>query len=258
MTKEEIIATVRGNNHVVVWLTEQFAYLHIPFNDISVLWDKPEAAIKLVKKTVSELGFSVDDILFVEGVNSIAALNPQWDGSDTFVCEDPSCKVAHSVDQMLADRLLHRAFPEAKWYQLGWQASEAGDYEKAVGAFHEVVRLKPGLAQAWYSLGSAYGHLGQHDQAVTACQEAVRLKPDWAEAWYNLGRRYSDLGQHDQAVRAYQEAIRLKPDLVEAWNNLGVACARQGNRAKVMQAYEKLKTLDPNMADKFFQKFVLP
>jgi len=251
VTKEEIIAAVRGNNRVVVWLTEQASYIHIPFNDISVWWGGPEEAIKQAEKALAALGLSVDDILFVEGVNGIAALDAKWDGSNTFVCEDPSCKVVHSVDQMLADRLFQKAFPGAKWYQLG-------DYEKAAKAFHEVVRLNPSYVHAWYNLGTAYEGLRQYGQAARAFQEAIRLKPDLAAAWGHLGNAYRGLGQFDQAVEAFQQTVRLKPDDAEAWCNLGAAYDLQGNRAKVMQVYGKLKSLDRGMADEFFQRVVLP
>ena len=115
-------------------------------------------------------------------------------------------------------------FSALAWFQVGLQAYEAGEYEEALKAFHE----------------------------------SVRLKPDDASVWYNLGHTYDDLDQYGQAIKAYQEAIRLKPDDVVDWYNLGVAYSLQGNRSKVMQVYETLKTLDRNQADEFFQKIVLP
>jgi Flp pilus assembly protein TadD len=123
---------------------------------------------------------------------------------------------------LLADKLFQTAPAEVKCYEVGLQACEAGDYEEAVRAFHEVVRLEPEFA---------------------------------ADAWERLGFAYHKLRQYDQAVMAYCEAIRLKPDFRTAWYNIGVAYAVEGNHIEVMQAYEKLKTLD-SMADEFFRKCV--
>jgi len=178
------------------------------------------------------------------------------------------------------------------WNSLGNALDELGQYQEAVQAYREAVRLKPDYALAWnnlgvaygrlgrnqeglqayreairlepeeglfsFNLGNAYARLGQYQEAIQAYREAIRLKPDLAEAWYSLGVACGDRGQYEQAVQAYREAIRLKPDYASAWNNLGVTYALQGKRSKVMEVYQQLKTLDPDMADKFFQKVVLP
>jgi Flp pilus assembly protein TadD len=114
---------------------------------------------------------------------------------------------------------------EIKCYELGLQACEAGDYEGAVRAFNEVVRLKPNFAaNAWERLGFAYHKLRHCDRAVIAYREAIQLKPDFGTAWYNLGA-------------------------IHAW---------QGRHSEAMQVYEKLKTLDEAMAQEFLRKCVAP
>src|SRR3989442_8772370 len=73
------------------------------------------------------------------------------------------------------------AFSALAWVHLGYQADEAGDYEKAVKAYQEAIRLKP-VAAVWWSLGITYVHLKQHNQSVKACHEAIRLQPNDAAA----------------------------------------------------------------------------
>jgi tetratricopeptide (TPR) repeat protein len=221
VTKEEIIAAVRGNCQVVIWLTDKASYIHIPFSDLLTWWGRPEEAIERAKKQVIALGFPYDEILFVEGATGIAALDPKWDGSDTFLCETSNCTIQHSVDQLFADRLFQKFPPEVKLYELGLKSCEVGDYEGAVRAFQEVVGLKPEFS---------------------------------ANAWERLGFAYYKLRRLDQAVEAYSEAIRLKPEFKTAWYNFGVAYAAQGNRAKVMETYNNLQTLDKSVADEFFRK----
>ena len=180
------------------------------------------------------------------------------------------------------------------WFQLGVKMMEAAEYEKAVRAYREVLRLKPGESAAWSNLGAAHNELQQYDKALAACQEAIRLKPDLAEAWsilgnayvglhevdkaipayreairlkpddastfawYNLGVAYLHLHQYEKATAADQEAIRLKPDDADAWYILGITYKVQDDRSRVMMVYEKLKTLDKDEADKFFREIVLP
>ena len=77
--------------------------------------------------------------------------------------------------------------------------------------FHGQSYRGPGAANS-AELGTFYGSLGQYEKAISALQEAIRLKPDDADPWVNLGTFYSSLGQYDEEVSALQEAIRLKPE----------------------------------------------
>ncbi len=144
------------------------------------------------------------------------------------------------------------------WYNLGITYENLGKSQQALEAFKEAIRLKPDYAYAWNNLGIAYGQLEQWQQSLEAYKEAIRLKPDDARSWYAFGYTFLKLGQTQQAVSAYKEAVRLKPDDAKYWYGLGFAYAEQGNREKVMEVYQRLKALDSDMAQKFFNKFVLP
>jgi serine/threonine protein kinase/Flp pilus assembly protein TadD len=95
------------------------------------------------------------------------------------------------------------------------------DYDGAIAAFREALRLNKGNADAHRNLGNAFMHKGQLDEAIAEYRETVRLKEDNAEARCGLGLALRRKGQLDEAVDQYREAIRLKPDLVDAHNNLG-------------------------------------
>src|SRR3989449_9719051 len=73
------------------------------------------------------------------------------------------------------------AFQALQWFQLGYAAYDVGEYEKAVRAYLESIRLNPDDAVAWYNLGLTYWNLGQYDQAIGVYREAIRLKPDYAD-----------------------------------------------------------------------------
>ncbi|MGH9440374.1 MAG: trypsin-like peptidase domain-containing protein, partial [Terriglobia bacterium] len=147
---------------------------------------------------------------------------------------------------------------EEAWYNLGRDRYALGKYGKAIGAEQEAVRLKSDDEAAWVYLGSAYDFLRQYDKAMNAEQEAIRLKPDDAGAWANLGSVYDDLWQDDKAMDAEQQAIRLEPEDATAWLVLGFAYSHLGQQSEVIKVYEKLKALDPKMADEFFKEAVLP
>ena len=134
------------------------------------------------------------------------------------------------------------------WFQFGVQMMDATEYQKAVDAFREVVRLTPGESEAWSNLGVAYARLKQDDKAVAALQEAIRLRPHDAIAWSNLGVAYGRLKQDDKAVAALQEAIRLRPDDAIAWCNLGLSYDRLHEYKKATTALQEAIRLKPDYA----------
>jgi len=54
--------------------------------------------------------------------------------------------------------------------------------------------------------------LGNYDEAIQAYDEAIKLDPEYATAWYNKGVTLSKQGYCDEAIQAYDEAIRLNPE----------------------------------------------
>jgi tetratricopeptide (TPR) repeat protein len=73
-------------------------------------------------------------------------------------------------------------------------------FSEAKQAYHEVLRLKPNLAQAWAHVGALYCEQGQLDKGVKAYQRAIRLRPGFLEAWHGLGRAAAAAG--DAALQA--------------------------------------------------------
>ncbi len=133
------------------------------------------------------------------------------------------------------------------WFVRGFEHDEKGEYDQAIQAWREAIRLKPDDAEAWHNLGVTYRNLQQHDQALQAYREAIRLKPDLAEAWNNLGNTYGKLQQNDQAIRALREAIRLQPDYALAWNNLGYTYHRLARYDQAIQACREAIRLKPDL-----------
>lgn len=103
-----------------------------------------------------------------------------------------------------------------EWYELGWHAYDAGDFEKAAKAFREVVLLRPDNYMAWLCLGSTDYLLKQYDDAIRTLKESIRLKPGEPLAWSYLGLAYTGLTEHERsmslnelAIGALRESLRL-------------------------------------------------
>ena len=54
---------------------------------------------------------------------------------------------------------------------------------------------------------------GEYDLAIKAFNEAIKLNPDYGEAFANRAQVYLKKSEHDRAARDYSEAIRIHPNL---------------------------------------------
>lgn len=104
-----------------------------------------------------------------------------------------------------------------------------GDYQSAMQNLESAIINEPNNAILYFSLGSVNDGMGNYDKAILAYQEALRLKPDYFDPAYNLGALYYNQGveknnsatnesEMAEAIHLFQYAkqyltiaIKLKP-----------------------------------------------
>jgi len=138
------------------------------------------------------------------------------------------------------------------WFSLGVAQAGLKQYDRAIRAYRESIRIRPEYADAWYSLSNAYFNLKQHAQGMHAYQEALRIQPESAEAWRNLGAAYSGLKQPDQGVHAYREPVRIQLESADAWYNLGNAYYDLQQYDQAVQAYRESLRIRPENANAWY------
>jgi tetratricopeptide (TPR) repeat protein len=131
---------------------------------------------------------------------------------------------------------------------------EQGDYEQAIAAFGEALRLDPDYACAYVNRGYAYAMHGKYARAIADFDEAIRLDPDYAYAYVNRGYAYAMQGEYARAIADYDEAIRLDPDYAYAYVNRGRAYAMQGDLARAIADYDEAIRLDPDFAGAYYNR----
>jgi tetratricopeptide (TPR) repeat protein len=103
----------------------------------------------------------------------------------------------------------------------------------------------------WFAQGVSFDNLNQYENAVEAYRQALRLQPEHADAWYNLGIAYINLKKYGFAALSFEEAVRIEPEKAGAWFNLGVAYYYQDKREKVREIYQVLRKLDLAVAEEY-------
>lgn len=99
---------------------------------------------------------------------------------------------------------------------------DAGQFEAALQAYHQLLRERPDLEQISVNAGNAQHRLQRYDRAVAETQRA--LPPTdaaiGAVTFYNLGNHLLALDQLESAYDAYRNALLLDPSDRDAKHNL--------------------------------------
>ena len=58
-------------------------------------------------------------------------------------------------------------------------------------------------AENWFNKGTALGILGNYDEAIMAFDEAIKLNPSFDDAWFNKGLTLDILRKYNESIAAY-------------------------------------------------------
>jgi tetratricopeptide (TPR) repeat protein len=128
------------------------------------------------------------------------------------------------------------------------QAEEAGEKQRAIGLYEEIMRREPGYAPAYINLGTIHFHLKQYDRAEQLYRQAAETDPGYVLAFFDLGNVLDELQRLDESIAAYRRAVALAPRYADAHYNLALACERKGERRPALrhwQAYVRLDSSGP-------------
>jgi eukaryotic-like serine/threonine-protein kinase len=99
-----------------------------------------------------------------------------------------------------------------------------GELDKAIETYELWAKTYPRSPEPYGNLGVDFTYLGQYDKAVAASLEDLRLNPGSAAAFTNLVGLYAALDRLNEAKAKYQEAVEHKVDNpVLHGNRYGVA-----------------------------------
>ena len=116
-----------------------------------------------------------------------------------------------------------------------------GELEKAIQTYETWAQTYPRNNEPYGNLGVDYTYLGQYESAVNASLEDLRLFPGSAPAYTNLVGLYTALNRPDEAKAKYQEAVAHKVinPLVRG-NRYGVAFY-EGDTAEMQRQVDATK-----------------
>jgi Flp pilus assembly protein TadD len=140
-------------------------------------------------------------------------------------------EVEKAKEQIDAYRQLSEAQSEraqaAGKAQMGDQAMEAGDPQKAAALYREAIESNPGEALLEYKLAMALDKSNDKTGELAALDRAIRLNPNLPEAQNQLGYLTIRGGDAAKAEDYFRAAVRASPSYAAAWINLAAAFASE-------------------------------
>jgi len=142
---------------------------------------------------------------------------------------------------------------------LGVALQTAGNLPEAISEYREALSLQANYVDAHLNLGHAQEKLGDLNGAIAEYREALHIKPDDADVHYHIGLAYYKLGNSDAAVSEYREAIRLKPGFALAHYGLGGVLYNRGEHEAGIEELRTAYSLAPDDPEirAFYEKLLL-
>lgn len=124
------------------------------------------------------------------------------------------------------------------------QAEEAGEKQRAIALYEEILGLDPVYAPAYINLGTIHFHLRQFDRAEELYRRATEVDPTYVLAFFDLGNVLDELRRLEESIAAYRRAVALSPRYADAHYNLALAYERRGERRPALRHWQAYIGLD--------------
>ena len=123
--------------------------------------------------------------------------------------------------------------------------SRNGEFDLALKAFDEAVRLAPKHVPLYLSRARTFMHMGEYDRAIADLDTAIRIHPDSLQAYTDRGSMRGLKGDVDGAIADYSEAIRIEHNDPLAFSNRARAYWKKGEMALAIADFEAALALRP-------------
>jgi Tfp pilus assembly protein PilF len=133
-----------------------------------------------------------------------------------------------------------------RWNNLGIAYIDQQQYDDALHAFEQVVRLRPEYKDGYINLGIAFIEWEKYSEARAPLEKALALKPDDARALYYLALVERRERHSEAEIADLEEVITQYPNSRDARRELGISYYQQHRSAEAMEQFKALQQIDPD------------
>lgn len=138
------------------------------------------------------------------------------------------------------------------YFNQGLDAFNTGDYQQAIEAYTNALRLDPNDAASYNNRGTTYFRLGQYEQAREDYAAAITVNDEYALAYYNRGNVNYVLSNDEDAISDLTRSIELDGTNAEAYYVRGLAYAAIEDYNSALLDYNKALELNYEFKERVY------
>jgi tetratricopeptide (TPR) repeat protein len=140
---------------------------------------------------------------------------------------------------------------------IGDEYYESGNYEKAIEAYNEYLRLKPRHVKTIYNRGRCYQELGQYDKALDDFNTVIKLDANNENALLSIGQEMYRRGDYASVSFYSEKVIERDPGNAMAYYLMGRANHKEGHIRDAINNYTTAINLSPNFGEAYLHRGAL-
>jgi tetratricopeptide (TPR) repeat protein len=134
---------------------------------------------------------------------------------------------------------------------LGTLYYELKNYDAALAAFREAIRLDPAIKGLYKAYADIVTRKGLKEEIAKALNGAVNAGEADAGMYATLGGGYQKQGQCQKAIELYQKALATEPKNISVLSGLAQCLAKNGNDDEAIVYFEQVVALNPAAIDDY-------
>ncbi len=128
--------------------------------------------------------------------------------------------------------------------QKGLKFIQVEEYDNAVKAFTEVIKISKKYSPGYSGRGMAYMNLKEYEKAIEDFDMAIKISRKSALNYKLRGEAYSALKNYNTAIKDFDRAIKKEPEMLGAYFERGNAFRNLDKYSEAIADYTKVIELD--------------
>jgi tetratricopeptide (TPR) repeat protein len=133
-----------------------------------------------------------------------------------------------------------------RWNNLGISLLDQFQYMEAVGAFGEVVKLRPDYADGYTNVGLTEIVWEKYESARKAINRALSIDPHSARAIYYDGLLERRAGNSAKEIADFRKVVDAFPESRDARRELGISYYQNNDNSAALEQFQALQKIDPD------------
>jgi Flp pilus assembly protein TadD len=133
-----------------------------------------------------------------------------------------------------------------RWNNLGIGYLDELQYDDAMQAFEQVIRLRPDYKDGYINLGIVYIEWEKYAEARAPLEKALVLHANDARALYYLALVERRERHSDAEIADFLEVVHQFPQSRDARRELGISYYQQHRSSEAIQQFKTLQEIDPD------------